>query len=694
MRKINFLIGIHNHQPVGNFDFVIEDAFKKSYKPFIDTLRKFPSVRVNIHFSGYLLEWIYNRYPEYFETLKELLEKGQLEIFTGGYYEPILPVIPESDRLGQIKKLSEFIEKTLNYVPKGLWLAERVWEPQLASTLAKAGIKYVALDDSHFKNAGHYDDELTGYYMTEDQGKSLKVFPINERLRYIIPFDDAEKSIEYLKERATESGDNMYVMFDDGEKFGVWPGTNERVFKDGWLETFFGLLEENSDWLNTVTFDEFSQKHKAIGRTYIPTSSYSEMMNWALPSRARTHYERLEKELKTEENWERYSMFMKTGFWRTFLEKYSESNLMHKKMLNIREKYDDSMPSEILDNIWKGQANDAYWHGVFGGLYLPNLRHAIYENLIEAEKKIDEFKHDNQDFIEVVEKDFDLDGNTEILINTDKFSLGISPEKGGRIFEFSVKGRNINLSNNLTRRYEPYHETMGKAVTAEEGGKGTTLAKEKGLEKYLNYDWYERFSMIDHFFGEWNDLEKYSRSRYPEQGDFINQPYEYQVTARDTGEIKLWRKGHVWLGSLWLPIKVEKTLQMEDDGIFITHTITNESNEHVPLIFGCEYNINLLAPNSHDRYFYCPEFEKKTLGESGKVKAGFFGAKSEYEGVDISFQPDREVDFWFFPVYTVSYSEAGYERVYQSSSITPIWRFKLEPMGSHVTEMKIKVNVI
>jgi len=396
--------------------------------------------------------------------------------------------------------------------------------------------------------------------------------------------------------------------------------------------------------------------------------------------------------MKRQGFWEKYSMFLKAGFWRTFLSKYTEANLMHKKMLFIRSQYTDEMPESILENIHKSQANDAYWHGFFGGLYLPNLRASVYEHLIKAQKEIDQFLHPQQDFIEVLEKDIDMDGSKEVLINTRKFCLGISPEKGGRIFEISVKDRNLNLSNTLSRRFEPYHEKITNG--SPHGDNGGLVLKEKGLEKYLHYDWYERFSMMDHFFGEWNDLSKFSRSRYPEQGDFVNQRYDYKVTGRDTGEVKLWRRGHVWVGSRWLPVKVEKSLQIEDDGFFVTHCITNESDETIPLSFGCEYNINLMAPNSSERYFYCPEFEKKTLGESGRVKATFFGARSEYEGVDVFFQPNREVEFWFFPVYTVSYSESGLERIYQSSSITPVYRFQLEPMGMFQSELKVKIQLI
>ena len=282
-------------------------------------------------------------------------------------------------------------------------------------------------------------------FLTEDQGNLLKVFPINKTLRYLIPFDEPEATIRFLQERVSENGDNMYMMFDDGEKFGIWPNTYERTYKEKWLERFFQLLEENRSWLTTSTCQDFVLSKKPKGRAYLPTASYSEMMTWALPSRARNHFERLENDLKAQGNLDRYAMFLKSGFWRTFLSKYTEANLMHKKMLHVRKRITEEMPQEITDHILKAQANDAYWHGLFGGLYLPNLRSSVYENLIQADKKIDEHLHRGQDFIQITVEDIDMDGYPEILINTKKYTIGIAPNCGGRIFEISVKDRNINL---------------------------------------------------------------------------------------------------------------------------------------------------------------------------------------------------------------------------------------------------------
>src|SRR4029079_18127447 len=81
----------------------------------------------------------------------------------------------------------------------GMWMPERVWEQSLTADLVRAGMKYTVLDDFHFKNAGLNDDQLLGYYLTEDDGRVLSIFPGSEPLRYTIPFQEPHATIDYLR---------------------------------------------------------------------------------------------------------------------------------------------------------------------------------------------------------------------------------------------------------------------------------------------------------------------------------------------------------------------------------------------------------------------------------------------------------------------------------------------------------------
>ncbi|KPK41980.1 MAG: hypothetical protein AMJ78_03930, partial [Omnitrophica WOR_2 bacterium SM23_29] len=222
--KMNLLIAVHSHQPEGNFEWIFAEGYEKAYLPFLTILHRHPKIKMALHYTGCLLDWFANKHPEFIKMLKELVKRGQVEVLSGGYYEPILPLIPERDIIGQIRLMNEKVEEFTGYVPSGAWLAERVWEPTLIKPMAKAGIKYTIVDDSHFVNVGKKPDELSGYYVTEDEGQKLLIFPGSEKLRYSMPFKLPHETINYLRD-LKEKGIVAKAFADDGEKFGIWPET-------------------------------------------------------------------------------------------------------------------------------------------------------------------------------------------------------------------------------------------------------------------------------------------------------------------------------------------------------------------------------------------------------------------------------------------------------------------------------------
>ncbi|MFW9821621.1 MAG: 4-alpha-glucanotransferase, partial [Candidatus Thorarchaeota archaeon] len=182
---IHLPIVFHFHQPVDNFPWVFDDVYKKSYEPLIDQIYQFPDVKVTLHFSGNLLEWLLENKPDFIERLRSMARRNQIEIIGGGYYEPIFAIIPYRDKIAQMKKLTDLIQKEFELEVKGAWLSERVWEPDYPSFLNDVGLKYVIVDDNHFRSTGITEENTLYTYVTEDEGKTLRIFPINEELRYL-----------------------------------------------------------------------------------------------------------------------------------------------------------------------------------------------------------------------------------------------------------------------------------------------------------------------------------------------------------------------------------------------------------------------------------------------------------------------------------------------------------------------------
>lgn len=694
MRKIKFIFGIHNHQPIGNFDFVFEDAYQKSYLPFLQILEKHPKIRIALHFTGILLDWLEQHHPELLELVKKLRHHGQLELMSGGYYEPILSVIPYRDRINQIKKLTQRVKELFDYDASGMWLAERIWEPTLPSSLYDAGIKYTAVDDTHFKYAGLRDEDLDGYFITEDLGKSVLLFPISKQLRYTIPFQDPQATIDILKNIATDAGDRILVFADDGEKFGVWPETFKHVYENGWLDNFFAAIEENLDWIEMITFDEAVQRVKPKSNIYLPTASYAEMMHWSLFKDSFKAYENFEHYLQEHNMYEDVSIFVRGGFWRNFMTKYPEINVMHKKMLRVSEKLAsvsrNTKLSAAEDALMAAQCNCPYWHGVFGGLYLSHLRHAIFSNLIRAEKILAENYPDTLKEFEIF--DFDNDGNEEILIETPVHNAYFKPSAGATMFLYDFKVSDKNLLDTLTRREEGSHEKLYHAQIAGQVDHDSAasihdlvIAKEAGLEKYLIYDNYERKSFIDHVLDKELSVEQFYAHEYEEKGDFYSGIYQLDDTKRSEKSVimSFSRDGAVKQDGQHIPIRIQKLIEVEKnkERISAEYKITNLSDNPLNFKFAVEFNYGLQAGHAHDRYYYNKDgrLENAFLDSIGQLSYDdFIGLKDEYMKIDVRLSVTGSDSIWRLPVETISLSESGFEKVYQSSCILLIWNIELD----------------
>ncbi len=646
---INFIFGIHNHQPLGNFGWVFEDAYNKSYRPFMEILEEFPSMKVAVHFSGPLLEWINENHPEYIELLRKLVKRGQLEIVVAGFYEPVLAAIPKEDRIEQIKLLKEFAKK-LGYDAKGVWLTERVWQPELVKTLRESGIEYVIVDDYHFMSAGLSKEDLYWPYYTEDGGEVIVVFPIDEKLRYLIPFRPVEKTIGYLESLADSDPSKVAVFHDDGEKFGVWPGTYEWVYKKGWLREFFDSVTSNEK-INLMLYSEYLSKFTPRGVVYLPIASYFEMSEWSLPAKQAKLFVEFVEKLKKRGEFEKYRVFVRGGIWKNFFYKYPESNFMHKRMLYV-SKLVRNIP-EARKYILKAQCNDAYWHGVFGGVYLPHLRRAVWENIIRAQSYV---STGNRIF------DVDFDGRDEIMLENERFIATIKPHYGGSIFELSSKRKAVNYNDVLARRWEHYHEVPEAATPEEESEEGVASIHELGkkipeeIKRELAYDWHLRAILQDHFISTMETLDTYRLVKYHELGDFINQPYEFELNGNS---VKLWRNGGIYAEKK-VPARVEKEIKLTNDGFLAKYSVS--LGEPYEALFGVELNLAVHSVMENPEEFEADRIPVNDTYGIGKVEIIL----------------DRKAKVWKFPIKTLSQSESGWDFIQQGVSYTLLFPIEKE----------------
>jgi len=658
MKSIYLVFGTYNQLPVGNGDKLCERSYQEALKPFLSAVNRYPNFPVVLYYSGMLLEWIEKNHPEFIMLVSEMVKRRQVELMTGGYYEPVLPLIPNTDKLGQIEKLTTFLRTRFGRRPRGSWLTEHVWEPSLAYTLSTSGIEYTFLTDEHFQYTGLEDEELYYPYLTEDQGKTVIVLPISEQLRNQVPNTPPEEVLAEIMSHADSSETRVISLILDGRGLCLSGEGNTAVFQLEWVERFFQIIEERRDIVVPIIPGKFVRETVPRRKIYFPTTSYAEMMSWLLPSEDRGSVSKIARRAAADPGLKSY---LKGGLFRHFLTRYPESNLMYSKMMYVhllvnQIRGDKYRKKTAREELWRGQCNFAYWHGRSGGIYLRCLRKTIYGAFIESEK----VTRSSEAFSSsIVSFDFDMDGSKEYLYQSEDLNAYVHTQ-GGMIFELDYVPVNWNYCDTMSRRPEFYHR------------------KEDRI-----YDWYLRKAFIDHLFSESETLDGFRDLSYKEQGDFVAGVYEVEKTDREHFELVLERRGSLRLKGRPVGLKISKRYRFRGASLKVTYTVTNLSEETVPVRFGNEVNLSFVSDDPSDFCGYA-------TSESGKEQAldSRNGERTDTvslrlqdlaNDVEIELAAERAFALWSFPIETASNSHGAYEKTYQSSCFVPLWGFQLEP---------------
>lgn len=718
MGTVTLLLGIHNHQPQGNFEHVFRQGYDDCYRRLLDAILEHPKIRISLHYSGPLIEWLEEHHPEYFDTLGRLCASGQVEMMGGAFYEPMLSVLPDRDARGQLERMADFLEARVGSRPAGMWLAERVWEPDLPRVIAAAGYRYTVLDDGHFLAAG-MRRPLRGFYLTDKAGLPLCVFPISMELRYAIPFKPAQEAIDRLLQAAGEAGDDEVVVTygDDGEKFGMWPGTKKWVWDERWLDQFFSLLEAHADTIRTSTFSDVLQWRAPTGRIYLPTASYDEMGEWALPAEAQGRFHQLMHAVEEQHHKEDWGPFVRGGIWQGFLGKYPESNFMHKRMCYVSGRVaraadavaerDDPAAEKAVETatreLYRGQCNCAYWHGLFGGLYLAKLRSAVHTHLIRAHIEASKVIGTPQP-VEMERLDLDGDLLDEVILTGRSLGLVVNPGRGGALLAIDDRQRAFCITDVLTRRPEAYHAKVlelsagGTASAADDTAPKSiheiTQLKEEGLAEILVYDPHQRMAFVDQFFDAELDLADLWRCRASERGDFKQAPYDL-LQAGGTGDLLLGRKGSVRTAGGPVEVSLRKSYRLEDETLLVGYEIV-PTQPLRSVLFVSELSLALPSgPHPEGRYaLFCEHGEEHHAVTTSGNRSGVH--RLELAGPEgsmtIALQSIPAATVVWFPLETVSQSESGIERTYQGSTVAFAWQLDLAAEAAFKPAIRLRVS--
>lgn len=460
------LFGVHAHQPIGNFPEVVDDAVARCYHPFLQVLDRYPDFVFAFHSSGWLLGYLAERHPQTMELLRSMVARGQVELVGAGDTEPVLAALPYLDRIEQLQSMSNRLQTEFGQRPEGAWLTERVWDPSVVPALVDSAIRYVVVDDYHFLCAGLEREDLGSFYRTEENGQVIDVFPISEALRYRLPFSEVADAIAFLHEQGAQQPGTAAIYFDDIEKFGLWPETYNWVYERGWLAQFIeGVLASES--IETQHFAAYRKARRPRGMIYLPTVSYSEMNEWTLSPNVAREYEHFLQQERDAGRLDARKALIRGGIWKGFLHRYPESNWMHKRMLQLSARF-HALPKRrqteaLRADLHAAQANDAYWHGLFGGIYLPHLRRAVHHHLTRLEAGLDQVRKRPA----MIWEDVDLDGREECFYHDAQMQIVLHLPYAS-IQEWNHYPSEHDFADTLARHDEAYYDKIRQGESAAE----------------------------------------------------------------------------------------------------------------------------------------------------------------------------------------------------------------------------------
>jgi len=648
---VSLLFGVHAHQPVGNFPEVVDDAHQRCYRPFLQILYRYPEFRFAAHFSGWLLDYLFEKFPQDMALLTEMVGRGQVEMFGGGDTEPVLAVIPYRDRVGQTVRLSDKLEARTGIRAQGAWLTERVWEATVIPALADSRIQYVTVDDYHFLCSGKSISELNGYFTTEEDGRKLDLFPISEALRYRMPFSPANEVVNYLEHLVRNDLQASAIYFDDIEKFGIWPETHEWVYERGWLEDFIrGVLA--SPKIITQAYRDYHATEKTRGIVYLPTTSYIEMNEWTLPTDAAHTYADLVHREKDGGQYELRKAFLRGGIWKNFFTRYPESNWMHKRMLELSERLHalqgQKQTPEMRDQLYIAQSNDAYWHGLFGGLYLPHLRRAVYGAIVRLESLLDQVAGRSA----CICVDADSDGKDEVFLHNVKLQAVVKLDGSASILELDDYLLCHNFGDILRRQQEHYFRKIESSHTSlQYEGSGIASAHDRVAFKH---EITAENLMAD------NHAQTLFRDSLLLDSEEISPNYELVST---TSETLLFR-------AMLAGMEIQKHIRLDSGSLCVHYTFDQALQGNFLT------RVPLAMPS-------CDGFAGRYIQDERIL--GGFGNEIELSSMNGLVLDDRvlggNVALWSSshvqvqgrPYFTVSQSEAGFEKIMQAVMLALRW---------------------
>jgi 4-alpha-glucanotransferase len=534
MQKTYLIIGAYNHLPEGLSESEFEGVYQSCYRPFLSVLNRFPEIQATLYFSGSLLKRFEFRHPEYLMLLEEMTARRQVELLGGGFYAPIMPLIPSADRLGQIELLTTYLRKTFGKRPRGCWLSEFAWEPWLSSTLQTCGMDYTFLSAEQFSESILDSRFSLLPIITEDQGRCTTILPVHDCSTSFGEPLGFVAGLEQLRPCP------LHILMMPGESISSLWESSGLESPDVYMERTFAWLRKNALEYETTTPSRYLKNNRQWSKAYFPGTASRRLIQNSVSHSHST-----------------------VGSIRNALLRYAASSALYTRMYYVhlligQLRGDKSRKKTAVEDLWKSQCGDAFWITKRGGIRIPSIRQAAYQSLIDAEQTTrtkDTFSPG------IIRADMDFDGHKEFLYQGAELNAYVH-SRGGAVVELDA----IRWRRNLCDVFWP-------ATEGHESRKTMFLDRvytNQPAAAVALQPWKEDISC------------------------FGDQRYENDPSQDSHDSIGLSRDATLIIGAAPRQLGLRKRYTFQNKHVKVAYDLLNPSEHSVDFWFGIEMNFSIL----------------------------------------------------------------------------------------------------
>lgn len=624
----------------------IETDYKEVYKPAATFLYSHPDCILSFSFTGPQLLFFKKKHPEFLEILQQLSTRKQIEVFGGGFYNPVFPLLYPMDRSGQVDMLSAEIRQSIGKRPRGITVCASSWDPSLVISFQTCGMEYVLLDNSLIPPSKQYYLPI----IMSDRGKSIDILPVFRNMK---PQKESTPG-EYLscvqKKIAKAVKNDKYASVAEERFVSVMLNHADlkNLLETGWMEKMCGEVRESSDKIRFTTPGQYRKSVEARVPAYITEGLRDDIAQWA-----RVPYT---------------SAFSGDGYPVTiydFLQTYPQSKALYDRMMYVsmlvNQCHGDKMRKKSArEKLWEAQNGDGFICTAEGTLVNSAYRQRSYRLLSEAEhivRECEKFEESVTDF------DYDGDGYDEYICRMQNYTACIH-QTGGAIRELDVTQNSGNYADNLSR-----------------------ISEFDGCS-----DGYYRGLFVDHVFTN-SDFSKYMERNPAGDGVFSRVKFIQQEFSGTRNEIQLFAEDVV--SEEKLPVSLRKKYIATSGGFIIQYIFKNESDKKLEAEFAVESNF--AQTNFTNKNFNAYKVEIVTAGKKQEIdtktsaceliSSGLLNDVSAVQitdsdnGLSFTFEPNENCGFTFTPITFMrpAYMKEGLVPAGMTFSSAMFWPINLEP---------------